>query len=51
MVLTCVLCAIGFTVVATAQHEWHAMVGIILTAFSNGLGESSSLAYTTKFNR
>lgn len=51
MTLACLLNATGLIVVATANSEWQAILGIIVTSFSSGLGETSMLAYTSKFNR
>ena len=51
MTLACLLSATGFIVVAAATHQWHALLGIIITSLSSGLGETSMLAYTAKFNR
>lgn len=51
MVLACLLSASGFIVVASAQRESQAILGIILTSLSSGLGETSMLAYTAKFDR
>lgn len=51
MTLACILSATGFVVVASAQRQWHALLGIIVTSLSSGLGETSMLAYTAKFNR
>lgn len=51
MALVSLLSATGFIIVAMAEHEWHAILGIIITSFSSGLGETSMLAYTAKFNR
>lgn len=51
MALACILSATGYVIVASAQHKWHAILGIIITSCSSGLGETSILAYSTKFNR
>lgn len=51
MTLVSLLSAAGLIVVAFAQNEWQAIFGIIITSFSSGLGETSMLAYTAKFNR
>lgn len=51
MALACLLSATGFIVVASAQFESQAILGIIFTSLSSGLGETSMLAYTAKFNR
>lgn len=51
MTLVCALSAVGFFVVANADSEWEAILGIMLTSFSCGLGETSLLAYTTRFNK
>lgn len=51
MAVVCLLSAVSLVFVATAQTEWLAIFGIMLTSFSGGLGETSLLAYTPKFNK
>ncbi|KAJ6646498.1 Battenin [Pseudolycoriella hygida] len=41
----------GFILVAYAEFEWMALLGIVLTSLSSGLGEASFLAYTSHFNK
>ena len=51
MVFVCLLSACGFIIVAFCQAEWQALAGIICTSISCGLGETSLLAYTPRFQR
>lgn len=51
MGVACVFSAIGLAVVANAKLEWQAIVGIMFTSFSCGLGETSLLSYSPKFNK
>lgn len=41
----------GFLLVAYAENEWMAISGVVLTSFSSGLGETSFLAYSSKFHK
>lgn len=50
MILSSLLSAASFSVVAMAQLEWQAIVGIIFMSLSAALGDITTLAYLTKFN-
>lgn len=41
----------GFLLVAYAESKWVAILGIVSTSLSSGLGEASLLAYTSQFNK
>lgn len=43
--------AFGLIAVAYAKLEWHAILGIVMTSFSCGLGESSVMTYAPNFNK
>ncbi|XP_037034003.1 battenin isoform X2 [Bradysia coprophila] len=49
--LAIALQAAGFLLVAYADAKWMAILGIVLTSLSSGLGEASLLAYTSRFNK
>ena len=51
MACVILLSALGFILVAYAQTEWEAVLGIVLTSTSCGLGETSLLAYTSQFSK
>lgn len=51
MFLACILSAVGFILVADATDKYQAIIGIVFTSISCGLGESSLLAYTSKFSK
>lgn len=41
----------GFMLVAFADAEWMAILGVIATSASSGIGETTFMAYTGKFNK
>lgn len=41
----------GFLLVAYADSEWMAILGVVLTSLSSGLGEASFLSYSSQFNK
>lgn len=41
----------GFLLVAFAEAEWMAILGVIATSASSGIGETTFMAYTGKFNK
>ncbi|XP_063695821.1 battenin-like [Culicoides brevitarsis] len=48
----CVLLSVGsFILVAYAEAVWIAIIGVILTSISAGLGEVTLLSYTSRFNK
>ncbi|XP_063695822.1 battenin-like [Culicoides brevitarsis] len=48
----CVLLAAGsFALVAYAEVVWVAIIGVVLTSLSSGLGEVTLLSYTSRFNK
>lgn len=49
--LICMLQCAGFILVALAQKDWMVLIGIICTSIGGGLGESSLLAYSSRFHR
>lgn len=49
--MACMLQVAGFLLVAFADSEWMAILGVIFTSFSSGLGEVSFLAYSSKFHK
>lgn len=51
MFVVIVVSALGLIAVANAHFEWQAIAGIVMTSFSCGLGESSILTYSPKFNK
>lgn len=51
MSIACLLSALGFVLVAIAEDKTEAILGIIFTSISCGIGESSLLAYTAKFSK
>lgn len=44
---------VGFLMVAYANSvgQWLAILGVVLTSLSSGLGEASFLAYSSRFNK
>ncbi|CAO1390994.1 unnamed protein product [Diamesa serratosioi] len=51
VIISCVLAASGFLMVAFAQTEWVALFGVSLTSLGTGLGEPTFLAYSAYFNK
>lgn len=49
--LVCFLQICGFLLVAFADTQWMALLGIILTSMSSGLGESSLLSYSSRYHK
>lgn len=49
IVLSCVLASASFIVVALAQHEWQAILGIIFMSICAALGDTTAVVYLTKF--
>jgi len=45
------LSAAGFLLVGFAVEEWMALVGVIVTSASSGIGEATFLSYSHKFNK
>lgn len=41
----------GFLLVAFAEVEWMAILGVIATSASSGIGETTFMAYTGNFNK
>lgn len=46
-----ILAVISFIAVAYAETEWLALLGVVLTSLSMGLGETALVGYLTRFNR
>lgn len=44
---------VGFLMVAYADAvgQWLAILGVVLTSLSSGLGEASFLSYSSRFNK
>lgn len=51
MIIVCHLQAAGFILVANAGNEWQAILGVICTSLSLGIGEVTLLSYSSKFNK
>lgn len=51
MILSALLQGAGFLLIAFAEAEWHAILGVIATSLSLGLGEVTFLAHSSQFNR
>lgn len=49
--MACLLQIIGFLMVAFAENEWMAILGVVLTSLSSGLGEASFLSYSSEFHK
>lgn len=45
------LAAGSFILVAYAEVVWIALIGVVFTSLSSGLGEVTLLSYTSKFNK
>ncbi|KAL1130107.1 hypothetical protein AAG570_013046 [Ranatra chinensis] len=45
MIITLVLSCCGYILVGSAMEEWVAILGVVCTALSSGLGEASLLSY------
>ncbi|XP_023167597.2 battenin [Drosophila hydei] len=43
--------AAGFLFVGFANAEWMALLGVIITSASSGIGETTFLAYSSRFNK
>ena len=43
--------AAGFLLVGFANAEWMALLGVIITSASSGIGETTFLAYSSHFNK
>ncbi|ALC43860.1 cln3 [Drosophila busckii] len=43
--------AAGFLLVGFANAEWMALLGVIITSASSGIGETTFLAYSSRFNK
>uniref|UniRef100_A0A1A9UM16 Sulfatase N-terminal domain-containing protein n=1 Tax=Glossina austeni TaxID=7395 RepID=A0A1A9UM16_GLOAU len=43
--------AAGFLLVAMAYFEWMAILGVVITSASCGIGDSTFLGYSSKFNK
>ncbi|XP_075161710.1 CLN3 lysosomal/endosomal transmembrane protein, battenin [Haematobia irritans] len=43
--------AAGFLLVGFANAEWMALLGVIITSASSGIGETTFLAYSSNFNK
>lgn len=49
--VACMLQVAGFLLVALANSEWIAILGVIATSFSSGIGEASLLAYSSQYHK
>lgn len=49
MVVTLLLACSGFILVGTAETQWVALLGVVATSFSSGLGEATLLSYMPFF--
>jgi len=43
--------AAGFLLVGFANAEWMALLGVIITSASSGIGETTFLAYSSRYNK
>ncbi|KAH8379945.1 hypothetical protein KR009_008125 [Drosophila setifemur] len=43
--------AAGFLLVGFAEAEWMALLGVIITSASSGIGETTFLAYSSRYNK
>ncbi|EDV97844.1 GH14467 [Drosophila grimshawi] len=43
--------AAGFLLVGLANAEWMALLGVVITSASSGIGEATFLAYSSRFNK
>ncbi|KAH8261221.1 hypothetical protein KR044_005640 [Drosophila immigrans] len=43
--------AAGFLLVGFANAEWMALMGVVITSASSGIGETTFLAYSSRFNK
>lgn len=46
-----ILAAGSFILVAYSEVVWMALIGVVFTSISSGLGEVTFLSYTSKFNK
>lgn len=51
VILAMILTVISFIAVAFAETEWLALLGVVLTSLSMGLGETALVGYLTRFHR
>ncbi|XP_063709903.1 battenin-like [Culicoides brevitarsis] len=51
VIMAMILTIISFVTVAFADTEWLALLGVVLTSLSMGLGETALVGYLTRFNR
>ncbi|XP_061401354.1 battenin-like [Musca vetustissima] len=49
--LAVIFSAAGFLLVGFASAEWMALLGVIITSASSGIGETTFLAYSSNFNK
>lgn len=49
MVLIIVLSCAGYILVGASETQWVALLGVVATAFSSGLGEATLLSYMPFF--
>lgn len=47
----CLLASAGFILVAFAETEWVAVLGVICTSFGSGIGEATFLSYSAKYDK
>lgn len=51
MVIAILFQITGFLLVAYAETKFDALLGVIVTSMSGGIGESTLLAYTSSYDR
>lgn len=51
ILICCLAAAAGFILVAFSQGNWLAILGVIATSFSSGLGEVTFLAHSSRYNK
>lgn len=51
ILICCFASAAGYLLVSFSKGNWLAILGVVSTAFSSGLGEVTFLAYSAKYNR
>jgi battenin len=49
--VSCIIAIFGFVIVAFAETQWLALIGVGMTSLASGLGEPTFLAYSAYFNK